>query len=301
MTPVLLPPPSAPHPAAVGRRADSGEMLRWTLAPLDGVALHFTGPPRLVAPLRQRFAAWPTAPDAAPATLDIDVAAGTDPPDLRPLPFPTLPAIQLSGSRLHLDGPGLHGDADLGAGTARLLVGGPQAPALMEYAARVLTALLLDREGGLLLHGAGLVRDGRGLLLLGPSGTGKTTAARNAAGARVLNDDLVALRPATGGGWELHATPFSNPSQVRPAWGQAPLAGILRLRQATPPAMGPLSAGQALAELAAAVPVLVADAGRLPALMTRLARLAQATPCAALRLGLRPDYWPVVDAWLARL
>lgn len=297
MNTALSPLPSAPLPVAADRRTDRGLTLRWALAPLEGVALRFTGPARLVAPLRQRFAAWPAAPDAATATLDIGVATGADPPDLRPLP---LPAIQLSGSRLSLDGPGLQGDADLGAGTARLLVGGPQAPALMEYAARVLTALLLDREGGLLLHGAGLVRDGRGLLLLGPSGTGKTTAARNAAGSRVLNDDLVALLPAAGGGWELHATPFSNPSQVRPAWGRAPLAGILRLRQATPPAIGPLSAGQALGELAAAVPVLVADAGRLPSLMTRLAHLAQATPCAVLRLGPRPDYWPVVDAWLAR-
>lgn len=297
MTPALRPPPSSSRSARRLAAAGSGEVLRWTLAPLNGVALRFTGPARLVAPLRQRFATWPAAPDAAPATLDVRLAAGADPPDLRPL---ALPAIRLSGSRLRLEGPGLRGDADLRVGTARLLVGGPQAPALMEYAARVLTALLLDREGGLLLHGAGLVRDGRGLLLLGPSGTGKTTAARNAAGARVLNDDLVGLRPAGGGGWDLHATPFSNPSQVRPTWGQAPLAGILRLRQAWPPAMDPLSTGLALAELAAAVPVLAADAARLPDLMARLAQVAQATPCAVLRLGPRPDYWSVVDAWLAR-
>lgn len=295
MTTVLKPRPATPSPTAAGPSAGPAD-ARWTMAPCAGMALRFVGSARLLAALRQRFQSWPAASDAAPAAFEIQVTAADGVAEPGAL---TLPAIQLSGPRLSLLGPGLRGGVDLGAGTARLLVGGPQAPALMEYAARVLTALLLDREGGLLLHGAGLVRDGRGLLLLGPSGTGKTTAARNAAGAQVLNDDLVALRPAAGG-WELHATPFSNPSQVRPAWGQAPLAGILRLRQATPPALGPLSAGQALAELAAAVPVLVADAARLPAMMARLAQVAQATPGAVLRLGPRPDYWPVVDAWLAR-
>lgn len=294
---MALSPATSALPEAAVRRGDGGDRLRWTLAPLDGVVLRFTGPAHLVAPLRQHFAAWPAASDAPPPGLAIEVAAGAEALDARP---PTWPAIQLSGSRLLLDGSGLRGEADLDAGTARLLVDGPPAPALMDYAARVLTALLLDGQGGLLLHGAGLVRQGRGLLLLGPSGTGKTTAARNAAGARVLNDDLVALRPATGGGWELHATPFSNPSQVPPAWGQAPLAGILRLRQAGQPALAPLGAGQALAELIAAVPVLVADAGRLPTLTARLAGLVEATPRAILRLAPRPDYWPVVDAWLDR-
>ena len=138
-----------------------------------------------------------------------------------------------------------------------------------------------------------------GVTRLGPSGTGKTTAARNAAGAIVLNDDLVALLPGADGAWRLLATPFSNATQVRPAPGQAPLAGILRLRPASEPAIAALSAGRAVAELLGAVPVLVADAQRLPPLLERLNRLAAAAPCAILRLRDRPDYWPVVDAWLA--
>ena len=114
----------------------------------------------------------------------------------------------------------------------------------------------------------------------------------------MLNDDLVALLPAADGAWQLLATPFSNPTQVAPAPGQAPLAGVLRLRQAAAPELRPLSRGQALAELAGAVPVLVADGGRLPALMARLNGLVAVTPCAILGLRDRPDYWPVVDAWL---
>lgn len=266
------------------------------MAPSGSLALRFEGPAHLLDLLRRRFAAWPPAPGAADAAaLRIavsDLEDGVEPAPAR------LPQIGLNGPRLTLNGPGLCASADLAAGKASAAVAGPQAEALLDYLARVLTALLLDQAGGLLLHGAGLVRAGRGLLLLGPSGTGKTTAARNAAGAIVLNDDLVALLPAADGAWQLLATPFSNPTQVAPVPGQAPLAGVLRLRQAAAPELRPLSRGQALAELAGAVPVLVADGGRLPALMARLNGLVAVTPCAILGLRDRPDYWPVVDAWL---
>lgn len=274
----------------------------WSLTAADGLQLRFEGPPRLLDLLRGRFAAWPPAAGDAAAALrirltdldpraDLPAAAGGD--------RDAQPETRLDGARLELRGVGIRAHADLAAGDAEAAVGGPCAAAHLDYLGRVLTALLLDRAGGLLLHGAGLVRGGRGLLLLGPSGTGKTTAARNAAGAIVLNDDLVALLPGAPGAWRLLATPFSNATQVRPAPGQAPLAGILRLRPAPEPAIQPLSAGRAVAELLGAVPVLVADAQRLPPLLERLNRLAAAAPCAILRLRDRPDYWPVVDAWLA--
>ena len=266
------------------------------MAPSGSLALRFEGPAHLLDLLRRRFAAWPPAPgavDAAALRIAVsDLEDGVEPAPAR------LPQIGLNGPRLTLNGPGLCASADLATGKASAAVAGPQAEALLDYLARVLTALLLDQAGGLLLHGAGLVRAGRGLLLLGPSGTGKTTAARNAAGAIVLNDDLVALLPAADGAWQLLATPFSNPTQVAPVPGQAPLAGVLRLRQAAAPELRPLSRGQALAELAAAVPVLVADGGRMPALMARLNGLVAVSPCAILGLRDRPDYWPVVDAWL---
>lgn len=274
----------------------------WSLTVAEGLQLRFEGPSRLLDLLRGRFAAWPPAPrDAAAAwrirLTDLDPRAAL--PAGAAADREAQPEIRLDGARLALRGAGIRARAHLTTGDAEAAVGGPCAAAHLDYLGRVLTALLLDRAGGLLLHGAGLVRGGRGLLLLGPSGTGKTTAARNAAGAIVLNDDLVALLPGADGAWRLLATPFSNATQVRPAPGQAPLAGILRLRPASEPAIAALSAGRAVAELLGAVPVLVADAQRLPPLLERLNRLAAAAPCAILRLRDRPDYWPVVDAWLA--
>lgn len=280
--------------AAMSRSAGVSQRV---LVPLAGIQLRFEGPAALLG-LLDRFDGWEQMPSAADVSLSVrltalDAGAAPDPE------HSALPEIRLAGPRLALQGQGLRGAADLETGGVDLALGGAQAAALLDYAARVLTALLLERAGGLLVHAAGLARAGRGLIFLGPSGAGKTTTARNAAGAQVLNDDLVALLPDAAGIWRLHGTPFSNPSQVPPSPGQAPLSGILRLQQAALPQIRPLSHGRAVAELAGAVPVLVADAARLPGLLARLSRLAAAVPCAILRLGPRPDYWPVVEAWLA--
>ncbi len=55
--------------------------------------------------------------------------------------------------------------------------------------------LALEQRDALVLHGASAVRDGRAVLLLGPSGVGKSTlaAALAAAGFEILGDDTIAL------------------------------------------------------------------------------------------------------------
>lgn len=293
----------APH-AARGLRSAGSSGPSWTLHLADGLALRSEGPDRLLVALAARFPFWAAAEpgdDQAAFRLGLSFApsrSGLDPSAL------SLPRIRLADAQLSLEGDRLSARADLRRGEAELRVDadGGDAAALVDYALRVLTALLVEARGGLLLHGAGLVRGHAGLLLLGPSGTGKTTAARNAAGARVLNDDLVLLLPGTDGGWQLHASPFSNPSQVPPAGpGHAPLTAILRLRQAPVARLRPLSAAVALAELLAAVPVLVADPGRLPGLTRRLSTVLDRTPAAQLDLRADPSYWAQVDPWLARL
>jgi hypothetical protein len=97
----------------------------------------------------------------------------------------------------------------------------------------------LPAEGGLLLHAAGALVDGRAFLLPGSSGAGKTTWARAcaAAGLPVLSDDHVLV--------DLGAeVPFALGSPLRgrdfpsPGRGRWPLAGVLLARHGTP-GLGP--------------------------------------------------------------
>lgn len=68
-------------------------------------------------------------------------------------------------------------------------------PSLYSFDAclRVLCATQLLRNGGLLLHGSGVIYRDRAFIFLGPSGSGKTTIARLSAPKRILSDEIVAL------------------------------------------------------------------------------------------------------------
>lgn len=65
-------------------------------------------------------------------------------------------------------------------------------------------------EGGVLCHGSAVDDNGRGLLFIAPSGTGKTTLSRfwqDIQGAVILGDDRIILRKEEGRYW-LYATPW---------------------------------------------------------------------------------------------
>jgi len=159
---------------------------------------------------------------------------------------------------------------------------------------RIGLGFLALRRGGVLLHTAGVVQQGRAYLFFGHSGSGKTTAARLSAPRQVLNDDLVLLLPAPGAAstaWLACATPFTNPSQVAPGPGQAPLAGIFRLLKDTQVYVRPMRPAAALAELLSCVPLLAV----LPQEMARgfaiLTRLTQQTQCGYLHFRKDDSFW----------
>jgi hypothetical protein len=194
-----------------------------------------------------------------------------------------------------LETPGSEGTIDIDAGIAhqRLALHHPSSD--IDYALRVIYALLAVRAGGLLFHGAGIVRRGQTFLFFGHSGSGKTTVSRLSPGDTVLNDDLVLLLPEEHT-WTVHATPFWNPTQAgQPLPGSAPLGAMLRLVQARYVAVEALSQGQALAEVLSCVPGLASDTTSSLRLLAIGARLLQMVP--VWRLHFLPDasFWRVVE------
>ena len=164
----------------------------------------------------------------------------------------------------------------------------------IDYLLRATFALLAFREGGLIIHAAGLKKREFGYLFMGHSGAGKSTVARFSGDALVLNDDLVMILPSELG-WIVHGTPFWNPTQARPNPCSALLMGIYALVQDTGVYIEQISHGIALAELITNVPVLTQSADLSMQVMDRCDEIIQQVQ--PVRLHFLPDdsFWHLIE------
>lgn len=168
---------------------------------------------------------------------------------------------------------------------------------VVETVLRVAVARRLLQRGGLLVHAAGVVRDGEAWVLAGRSGAGKSTAAGHAAraGMAVLSDDLVAVVPGDGGPEALRV-PFTGDLRADAAAPErTPLRGWVRLEKSPEESCRRLRHGETVALLAACATGVNHDPGSAEALLAVAASLA-ATPAYALRLGAGRVPWSLLDA-----
>lgn len=109
--------------------------------------------------------------------------------------------------------------------------------------------------GGLPLHAAGVVVDGRGVAFFGPSGAGKTTVASTSP-FPVLSDELVAVAP--GRPFGLARSGFWGEGPARGRTGPAPLALLVDLAKGPALRLTRLRPAEAAGRLLASVPVPLA-------------------------------------------
>ena len=144
--------------------------------------------------------------------------------------------------------------ADFSSGIIQPFYGRRAAPAPHALNYPYDQAILINRllyQNVVVIHGAGIVINGNGYVFFGPSGIGKTTISRLwvKRGAQLLNDDRVALYRSRDG-WRIAGTPWHGEEPVVSPLN-APLAGIVRLRQSKEIVVTELSPVVALSELLA--------------------------------------------------
>lgn len=161
-------------------------------------------------------------------------------------------------------------------------------PGVIENFLRVFTAHQALMRGGVVLHSAGLVVEGRAFLFAGRSGAGKTTLTRkgHAAGAGVLSDDINLVLPAAGG-YEAHAVPFTGEfgRTLSHPGGRAafPAAGLVLLDQGERLGTDRVNPSTAIARLLAACPFVNMEAATSAPLFGALTGLVVGLPVIALR------------------
>ncbi|WP_295393058.1 hypothetical protein [uncultured Thiodictyon sp.] len=135
---------------------------------------------------------------------------------------------------------------------------------------RLAAAYVALARGGLLLHSAGVVIDGRAWLALGRSSAGKSTFARAAlaAGLPILSDDINIVLPAAGGGFAAGPVPLTGDLRdqcPQDPHASYPVGGLLWLHQGAAPAVSPMADGERVARVLACALAVNADPYRVEA------------------------------------
>jgi hypothetical protein len=202
--------------------------------------------------------------------------------------------ITFKSGQLTLSSQGAIGWMDVASGFASLSLSSTDPLQEIDYFIRAAYALLAFKTGAVMIHAAGVLHAGRALLFLGHSGSGKTTIARFSGRDQVLNDDLMIALPGKER-WMVFATPFWNPSQVKPRAGHAPLAALYLLEKDSEVYLERVSQATALAALLASIPVIPEDPERLPGLIEICQRLLGMVPVKSLHFRKDPGFWKVID------
>ncbi|MDA8242702.1 MAG: hypothetical protein M0025_01095 [Elusimicrobia bacterium] len=191
----------------------------------------------IVSSLRRRYGAF-SRPVGACREFEVSSVQRRD------LPF--RPAVALAGTTLTLKRGDFRAGLDLRTGKGRLAAAS-DAQCLDAFLRSLLSSLLL-RSGGLMLHSAGLLKNGRAYVFLGKSGAGKSTLARLAAaagGAEVISDEINLLRPGKRG-WAVHGSPFWGEMRADGRPGAWPLGGVYILAKARSHSLHSCGGGEAL-------------------------------------------------------
>jgi hypothetical protein len=198
---------------------------------------------------------------------------------------------------IHFDDNHLSGSINYLTGRGQLSVTSSFLEASIDYALRIITAVLAVKAGGLLFHAVGIAHHGSGCLFFGPSESGKTTIARLSPNDIVLNDDLVLLRKQ-GNRWMIYATPFTNPGQIKPTCSSVPLTAMFRLVKDRSTYIEPMSQAQALAEFVANIPVITGNAIFAQDLLVLSENLIRVIPSRRLHFLLDDSFWELVESVL---
>lgn len=160
---------------------------------------------------------------------------------------------------------------------------------------RVAFAHMALEKGGLLLHGAAVVREGKAYLFFGPSGSGKTTVTLLSRGDRVLSDDLVILVPGESG-FAAASVPFRGlltpPATTRDLF---PIAGLFRLVQDTTDRLEEIRTARGVGEIVQSLPFVTDRPETAPRILEIAGDVAQAVSVRRLHFTKSSRFWKVIE------
>jgi hypothetical protein len=176
-------------------------------------------------------------------------------------------------------------------------------PALLTLMLNALVTSVAELAGGLCLHATAVAHSAGAVLLLGPSGAGKTTAAELlGADTQYLSNDRVTLvpDPIEAGKYWVWSLPIGRaPELERCSEVSLPLAALLRVRQGAVSKVAPVREVEALLQIRQAVEVSAGSEFFEPQRLDAVAALASAAKSGVAMIALSPSWRAQLDAFMA--
>lgn len=243
--------------------------------------------------IRTRYHDFITDNSAPQIDITLSVVPGAQFVEIKPGPW--VIEVEYADNRLFYQSYLERGEVNLISGVGTLEMA-PEAS--IENFLRTVVAWLCVSSDALMLHAAGVIRDGLGYVFFGPSGAGKTTTSRiSAKVAEVVSDDLVIIRVENGIG-KLYGVPFRGEMSEAPRANQsAPLKAIFRLRQDTAHFLEQTSSVTSIAELVAASPFVVQELSLSARLIEVCDKISRSVPILTLHFKRDDGFWKVIDEY----
>ena len=201
-------------------------------------------------------------------------------------------SVRFESGRWILQRGDFHAELDLASRRGR--VRQAASPYAIDATLRILHSLLLATQGGMLVHAASAVRDGRAVVFVGVSGAGKTTISRLAPPDVTLLTDEISYLRREGDGYVAYGTPFAG-ELARPGENVcAPLAAVYLLAQGPENRIEPVCDADAARALLESVLFFAHDSALVGQVFNSVCELIQTVPIQ--RLTFVPDsrVWEVI-------
>jgi hypothetical protein len=160
-------------------------------------------------------------------------------------------------------------------------------PYSLDAALRIIHSLILARDGGLLVHAASAVRDGKAFLFAGVSGAGKTTISRLAPADVTLLTDEISYLQCSDRGYMAYGTPFAGELAKVGENVEAPLTAVYFLEKGRENRIEPVCASEAARILLANVLFFAHDSELVSRVFETACELVERVP--VYRLTFFPD------------
>ncbi len=159
---------------------------------------------------------------------------------------------------------------------------------------RIIYNILLTREGGLVLHACGIVKDNRAYIFFGPSQSGKSTVAQLSKDYTILSDDLIVIKRVNGS-CKVFGTPYwDRLKESQGKRGIFEIAGLFKLVKDNKTYLKRFSYSQGMAEVLT-LPGIPKEHQPIDKLLNISSHLIKETPCYELHFLPNKTFWRCIE------